>query len=128
MRFRRVFGRILLKICDYFTNKWFLIILYTKSLFFNYHFDCGYFADTLMEPMFWFVDNFTHLLGPVSHQLFKKIVSLNVLYLSSDICYISDQSFGSVCDHCIHNRSVLLVDDKQNGDNDCCSDRTLASH
>jgi len=28
--------------------------------------DQGYIADVCMEPMFWFVDNFTKFLGPVS--------------------------------------------------------------
>lgn len=36
-----------------------------RSLFSNDHIDSGYIADTLMEPMFWFVDHFTESLGPI---------------------------------------------------------------
>ena len=94
MRFRRLFGRIFHRICDYFINKWFLIVLYLKSLFFNCHMDSGYLADTLLEPMFWFVDNFTELLGPVSHrflQLFAFkiiIISLLQIFVVSVLCLL----------------------------------------
>lgn len=76
MRFRR----ILCPIVGYFVNKWFLLVLYTKSLFFNYHLSSGYLADTLMEPMFWFVDNFTEILGPVSEPMNSDI---NIVLLSN---------------------------------------------
>jgi palmitoyltransferase len=42
-----------------------LLDLTVRSLFGNENIDSGYIADTLMEPMFWFVDNFTGSLGPV---------------------------------------------------------------
>ncbi|KAF4531439.1 hypothetical protein B566_EDAN004209, partial [Ephemera danica] len=35
-----------------------------QSLFYNQFMSQSYLADTLMEPMFWFVDNFTKFLGP----------------------------------------------------------------
>lgn len=37
-----------------------------RSLFANHHMSQSYVSDVCMEPIFWFVDNFTHLLGPVS--------------------------------------------------------------
>lgn len=36
------------------------------SLFHNDFADWYYIGDTLMEPLFWFVDHFTRILGPVS--------------------------------------------------------------
>ena len=38
-----------------------------RSLTYNHHMSQSYASDVLMEPIFWFVDNFTHLLGPVSN-------------------------------------------------------------
>uniref|UniRef100_A0A6B2E9F6 Palmitoyltransferase n=1 Tax=Phlebotomus kandelakii TaxID=1109342 RepID=A0A6B2E9F6_9DIPT len=35
-----------------------------KSLMYNHHLNQSYVSDVCMEPIFWFVDNFTHLLGP----------------------------------------------------------------
>nr|CAD7568259.1 unnamed protein product [Timema californicum] len=35
-----------------------------NTFFYNHFMDHGYFADVCMEPMFWFVDNFTKFLGP----------------------------------------------------------------
>ncbi|XP_014256493.1 palmitoyltransferase ZDHHC16A [Cimex lectularius] len=34
------------------------------SLFYNHHLDKNYVSDVCMEPLFWFVDNFTKFLGP----------------------------------------------------------------
>ena len=42
-----------------------LLRISVYSLFYNDHVDSGYVIDTLMEPMFWFVDNFTKSLGPI---------------------------------------------------------------
>lgn len=39
------------------------------SIFHNEFADWYYIGDTLMEPMFWFVDHFTKILGPVSIDL-----------------------------------------------------------
>lgn len=46
--------------------QWRKVNLLIKSLFYNHFMDQGYIADVCMEPMFWFVDNFTKFLGPVS--------------------------------------------------------------
>ncbi|XP_058124268.1 palmitoyltransferase ZDHHC16 [Anopheles ziemanni] len=35
-----------------------------RSLTYNHHMNQSYASDVCMEPIFWFVDNFTHLLGP----------------------------------------------------------------
>lgn len=47
------------------TNTWSRMKYSFKSLLYNDHLDVSYSCDTLMEPMFWFVDNFTSTLGPV---------------------------------------------------------------
>ncbi|CAH1969967.1 unnamed protein product [Acanthoscelides obtectus] len=36
-----------------------------RSLTYNYFLDQSYAADVCMEPMFWFVDNFTYAIGPL---------------------------------------------------------------
>ena len=46
--------------------QWKKVNISIKSLFYNHFMDQGYIADVCMEPMFWFVDNFTKFLGPVS--------------------------------------------------------------
>jgi len=71
---RRLCGHI----CDYVTTKWLVVVLYVRSLCFNSHMDSGYMADTLLEPMFWFVDNFTHILGPI---FVVSVVSLLVVFV-----------------------------------------------
>lgn len=53
---RRLIGRIHFQA--------FLIKLTICSLFYNDFADIYYVGDTLMEPMFWFVDHFTKVLGP----------------------------------------------------------------
>lgn len=35
-----------------------------RSLTYNHHMSQSYASDVCLEPIFWFVDNFTHLLGP----------------------------------------------------------------
>jgi len=49
--------------------QWRKVNISIKSLFYNHFMDQGYIADVCMEPMFWFVDNFTKFLGPVSISL-----------------------------------------------------------
>lgn len=56
------------------TSQWLLIPLTIRSLFCNDHLDRGYALDTAMEPLFWFVDHFTQVLGPVF--VFLVIVTL----------------------------------------------------
>lgn len=46
-------------------QKWFQFQIVVKSLFYNHFLDWGYACDVLMEPMFWFVDNFAAWLGPL---------------------------------------------------------------
>jgi hypothetical protein len=38
--------------------------LWFYTLFYHHSFSYEYVIDTIMEPIFWFVDHFTHLLGP----------------------------------------------------------------
>ncbi|KAL2730950.1 palmitoyltransferase ZDHHC16 isoform X1 [Vespula squamosa] len=46
-------------------KKWCRLQITCKSLFYNDFLDWSYMCDILMEPIFWFVENFTALLGPV---------------------------------------------------------------
>lgn len=43
--------------------------LYTKhclqSLLYNHHLNQSYVSDVCLEPIIWFVDNYTHVLGPI---------------------------------------------------------------
>ncbi|XP_074095713.1 palmitoyltransferase ZDHHC16 [Cotesia typhae] len=49
----------------YFGEKWYRLKITFLSLFYNEFLDWGYACDTLMEPIFWFVNNFTAVLGPL---------------------------------------------------------------
>ncbi|CAH1103090.1 unnamed protein product [Psylliodes chrysocephalus] len=50
----------------YFIKTFFQKCLVTfRSLTYNHFMDQSYAADVCMEPMFWFVDNFTHAIGPI---------------------------------------------------------------
>ncbi|KAK2585866.1 hypothetical protein KPH14_010460 [Odynerus spinipes] len=46
-------------------KKWWRLQITLKSLFYNDFLDWSYVCDILMEPIFWFVENFTACLGPV---------------------------------------------------------------
>ena len=72
---RKVVSR-LLSFTTIFSRQWMLLTLSVRSLFGNDDMDSGYIADTLMEPLFWFVDNFTASLGPAFVGL--VVVSLTV--------------------------------------------------
>ncbi|XP_055381447.1 palmitoyltransferase ZDHHC16 [Condylostylus longicornis] len=47
-----------------FLNKINTFKLCIRSLTYNEHMNQSYASDVCMEPIFWFVDNYTHLLGP----------------------------------------------------------------
>ncbi|XP_065343644.1 palmitoyltransferase ZDHHC16 isoform X2 [Cloeon dipterum] len=58
------FKLIRVKICRT-PRRWYSNMKLTfHSLTHNHFMDQGYVADTLMEPLFWFVENFTKVLGP----------------------------------------------------------------
>ncbi|XP_034948583.1 palmitoyltransferase ZDHHC16 [Chelonus insularis] len=48
-----------------FKDRWLRLRITLKSLFHNDFVDWTYICDTLMEPIFWFVENFTAVLGPI---------------------------------------------------------------
>lgn len=62
-------------------RKWWNFKIIIKSLFYNDFLNWSYVCDILLEPMFWFVENFTACLGPV----FVVMVSL----LTASIVYIA---------------------------------------
>uniref|UniRef100_A0A7G3AM91 Palmitoyltransferase n=1 Tax=Lutzomyia longipalpis TaxID=7200 RepID=A0A7G3AM91_LUTLO len=56
-------------------------LLCIQSLMYNHHLNGSYVSDICMEPIFWFVDNFTHLLGP--------FFVIGVACLTSAVVFIS---------------------------------------
>lgn len=67
-------------------RKWWRFQIVIKSLFYNDFLNWGYVCDILMEPMFWFVENFTACLGPVRDfdhicVIYNFLNILNVFYL-----------------------------------------------
>lgn len=52
------------RLCAFIDEKYQYLCLCLKSLTFNVHVNQSYTSDVLLEPIFWFVDNFTSLLGP----------------------------------------------------------------
>ena len=52
------------RIKSYTRWKWKILRITFLSLFYNEHFSSDYAFDTLMQPAFWFVDQFTAVLGP----------------------------------------------------------------
>jgi palmitoyltransferase len=52
------------KLCSYFEDKFQYFSLCFNSLTGNIHMNQSYASDVLLEPIFWFVDNFASMLGP----------------------------------------------------------------
>ncbi|KAJ8880297.1 hypothetical protein PR048_016763 [Dryococelus australis] len=59
-----VFGYDVSSFSNYLKWQWKKWKIAYQTFFYNHWMDHGYFADICMEPMFWFVDNFTKFLGP----------------------------------------------------------------
>ena len=53
------------RIKSYTRWRWKILKITMLSLFYNEHISSDYIFDTLMQPAFWFVDQFTAVLGPV---------------------------------------------------------------
>ncbi|KAJ6640315.1 Palmitoyltransferase ZDHHC16 [Pseudolycoriella hygida] len=51
-------------VCNRIQNRYHYAKQCIMSLMYNHHMNQSYASDVCMEPIFWFVDNFTHLLGP----------------------------------------------------------------
>lgn len=60
------------------------------SLFYNHHLSQSYVADVCIEPIFWFVGNFTNVLGPVIK--FHSAHLPNLIY-QSHLIYPSDLNY-----------------------------------
>lgn len=56
-----------------------------RSLTYNHFMDQSYAADVFMEPLFWFVDNFTQAIGIVSKSK-KNINKITFSYIFSVFC------------------------------------------
>lgn len=63
-------------------QRWRRLQIVFKSLFYNDFLNWSYACDILMEPMFWFVENFTSFLGPPTG--------------------VRDNGEPANCQHCIH--------------------------
>lgn len=80
---RKMQRKVVVPMSSFLCRQWMLLTLTVKSLFGNEDMDNGYIADTLMEPMFWFVDHFTESLGPV----FVVLVVIT-LFIFVSIAYV----------------------------------------
>ena len=56
---------VISRIKSYTRWRWKILRITFLSLFYNEHISSDYIFDTLMQPAFWFVDQFTAILGPV---------------------------------------------------------------
>lgn len=72
--------------------------------------DQSYAADVCMEPLFWFVDNFTHIIGPVIFLNEIQIFILKIYILVICLCCNSTNRFR--CWNCILDRPSILVESK----------------
>ena len=70
------------RIKSYTRWKWKILRLTFLSLFYNEHFSADYAFDTLMQPAFWFVDQFTAVLGPAFVSL---VIVLTVGIIGSSV-------------------------------------------
>lgn len=89
-------------------QKWWRLQIITKSLFYNEFLNWSYVCDILLEPMFWFVENFTACLGPFI-----------------GICSNGKPFNCKYCIHCILHWSTILVGKKSIDDNNPLSDWKL---
>ncbi|XP_026674225.1 palmitoyltransferase ZDHHC16 isoform X2 [Ceratina calcarata] len=67
-------------------QKWWRLQVIIKSLFYNDFLNWSYVCDILLEPLFWFVENFTACLGPVSIPLLISLISFLILSPSIVFC------------------------------------------
>ncbi|XP_014235923.1 palmitoyltransferase ZDHHC16A [Trichogramma pretiosum] len=66
---------------SYCKQKLFRMKITFKSLFYNYYLDWNYVCDILLEPILWFVENFTAYLGPVFVAMVILLTSL-IVYIA----------------------------------------------
>lgn len=74
--------------------------------------DQSYAADVCMEPLFWFVDNFTYLIGPVNFlslptYILNQLQNKNIFAV---VCYRCDWFDKFHCWYSLLDRSSLLVE------------------
>lgn len=91
-------------------RKWWQLQIVFKSLFYNDFLNWSYVCDILMEPMFWFVENFTACLGP-----------------PTGICDNGKPANRQYCIHCILLGFTLVVGSKSFGDGNSATDWKLAT-
>ena len=63
--FRFRIMRLLSRSQSYIRWRWKITKITFMSMFYNDHISTDYIFDTLMQPAFWFVDQFTAVLGPI---------------------------------------------------------------
>jgi len=72
--------RLLSRSQSYIRWRWKITKITFMSMFYNDHISTDYIFDTLMQPAFWFVDQFTAVLGPIFVFL--------VIFLTSSVVFI----------------------------------------
>lgn len=78
--------------------------------------DQSYAADVCMEPMFWFVDNFTYVIGPVRNNNNQRYIFFfsNYIHYIAVICYCCCM-FNWLCSmYSILDWFTTLVESKSN--------------
>jgi len=68
------------------------------SLTFNAHMNSSYASDVCLTPIFWFVDNYTHCLGPVTLSYITFVYLKRNLLFEKIYLLIHYDSNISVCD------------------------------
>ncbi|RWS12342.1 putative palmitoyltransferase ZDHHC16-like protein [Dinothrombium tinctorium] len=79
IRLKKLIIRCFGKICPRIWRAFGTVKLVVCSFCYNSHVDSGYVADTLLEPMFWFVDHFTQALGPIFVAMVIAMLTIYVL-------------------------------------------------
>lgn len=74
-----VYSALLQQACRQIEEKWFIVRLTFFSLFYNSLTSSWTIVDTMLEPMFWFVNHFIHYLGPIFVVMIVLLVTFVVV-------------------------------------------------
>jgi len=85
LKCRRVRCALLEPVSSYIAERWFIMRLTYSSLFHNTLTSSMTVVDSLLEPMFWFVDRFVRYLGPVSYEFLH--VKMNIVFTWHTSCW-----------------------------------------
>lgn len=109
---------ILLASRNYFRLRWSYMKLCWHSLTHNNHMNASYATDVCMEPVFWIVDNYTHLLGPVRGILIEGYTLTHFQnhfhFFFEVLCCWRCLINHCRCQYCLLDRTSILVGQKSN--------------